>query len=286
MKRQRAALLVEQFLERLDQLQDEWPLRLVTEVYVFGSFARGAPEPADVDLDIEFDGTDWQFASERAQALSAGRDPHGDLRRPLVGRTRGCQLVYNMRTRADFDLTLLWRRGDDLSVALERLRGIAVDPTAARAPRDAMSPEFEGLDRWLPRPMREQLLEAVAMRAIELERVALEDRVVDSPESASYLRERWQPGGVSFRAGQAVLAHYEQQGVDSGSIHLHGQDVRGEVTPYFAGFGLRYLSSAPRCLADHDGVEWLEVVRPTLRGELTALRIRPLDRTRLRKMRW
>lgn len=42
MERQRALALTEDVLERLVEGQGEWPLRLVREVYVFGSFARGA----------------------------------------------------------------------------------------------------------------------------------------------------------------------------------------------------------------------------------------------------
>lgn len=285
-KRQRAVALIEQFLDRLVAVKDEWPVSVVTEVYVFGSFARGALEPADVDIDVEFDTTNRQFAVARAQALSSGRDPHGELRRALVGRSRGCQLVYNMRDRADFELTLLWRRGEDPSDALRRLQAMAPDQSATRAPRDAMLPEFEGIDRWLPRPVREQLVEAVGEGAIRLERCVLPDMPVTGEQTDRYLRRRWTTSGALYRAGRAVLAFFEDRGIDPGQVHLHGQDVRDEVTPYFAGLGLRYFSSAPRCLVEYDGVEWVEVVHPSLRGELHALRVLPGDRERLRQLRW
>ncbi|WP_406429150.1 nucleotidyltransferase domain-containing protein [Streptomyces sp. NBC_00147] len=35
-------------IDRLEQ--GGWPLNLVEEIYVFGSYARGALEPGDVDL--------------------------------------------------------------------------------------------------------------------------------------------------------------------------------------------------------------------------------------------
>ncbi|WP_262505884.1 hypothetical protein [Streptomyces sp. TRM68367] len=41
MKRERATTLVEDMLRRLDEGTD-WPLTLVDEVYLFGSYARGA----------------------------------------------------------------------------------------------------------------------------------------------------------------------------------------------------------------------------------------------------
>jgi len=40
-KRQRATQLAEQLLATLDAGREEWPLSRVTEVYVFGSYARG-----------------------------------------------------------------------------------------------------------------------------------------------------------------------------------------------------------------------------------------------------
>jgi hypothetical protein len=44
MKRERAVDLAAHLLRNLDANQHEWPLSLLTEVYVFGSFARGALE--------------------------------------------------------------------------------------------------------------------------------------------------------------------------------------------------------------------------------------------------
>jgi len=54
-KRARAVELVELVPLALDQGRAEWPLSLVTELYIFGSFARGAIEPHDVDIDVEFE---------------------------------------------------------------------------------------------------------------------------------------------------------------------------------------------------------------------------------------
>ncbi|WP_159043405.1 nucleotidyltransferase domain-containing protein [Streptomyces sp. NBRC 110028] len=48
MKRERATQLLTDMLGRLEA--SGWPLDLVDEVYVFGSYARGALEPADVDV--------------------------------------------------------------------------------------------------------------------------------------------------------------------------------------------------------------------------------------------
>ncbi|WP_217161952.1 nucleotidyltransferase domain-containing protein [Streptomyces sp. AC512_CC834] len=48
MKRARATSLLNDMLDRLEE--GGWPLDLVDEILVFGSYARGVLEPADVDV--------------------------------------------------------------------------------------------------------------------------------------------------------------------------------------------------------------------------------------------
>lgn len=59
-------------------------MSLITELYVFGSFARGALEPHDVDIDAEFK-PDWRWSTYFADCLAKGRDPHAPLKRTLTG---------------------------------------------------------------------------------------------------------------------------------------------------------------------------------------------------------
>jgi hypothetical protein len=68
---------------RLTHGRAEWPLSLVTDLYVFGSFARGAIEPRDVDIDVEFK-IDQRWAEHFAGCLAYGRDPHSPFRRALT----------------------------------------------------------------------------------------------------------------------------------------------------------------------------------------------------------
>jgi predicted nucleotidyltransferase len=51
---------VEHVLRQLDKAHTEWPLSLVTKVNVFGSFARGAPEPHDVHV-VRLSHTTWTW---------------------------------------------------------------------------------------------------------------------------------------------------------------------------------------------------------------------------------
>jgi hypothetical protein len=276
-KRERGALLLEQILQALDEGQDEWPVSLVTSLYVFGSFARGALEPHDVDIDVEFE-IDERWASHFAICLAYGRDPHSPMRRMLTRGKRGCQFQFNFRDRADFDMTLLWHKPDTLQTALGRLSAIQPDPTAERAPRDAMLPQFEGLDRWIPLAFREAMSDAVSNGAITIERCTLEDDTVSSTTALDHLTYRWRPTSPLYRAASAVIADWERRGIDPGQAHLHGTDIRDRDTPYFAGFGLRYFTSVRACLTEFGGQEWIEIVRPTRTRPLDALRIVPRNR--------
>ncbi|WP_436528509.1 nucleotidyltransferase domain-containing protein [Actinoplanes sp. HUAS TT8] len=285
-ERERAAALTEEVLTRLIELQQEWPLNLVTEVYVYGSFARGALQPADVDLDIEYDQTGDRWISTVIHALSSGRNPQVEFKKPLVGRKRGIEFAFNNRADADYDMTLLWQRGEDLDTVLTRLRDIKADPTAGRAPRDAMLPQFEGLDRWLPRPYRETLSRAITAELITVERLVLPDTDIDHPLARDHLERRWNPDSPLHRAGRAVFAHLLARGIDPAQVHLHGRDVQNSDTPYFAGFSLRYLTSMQDCLTEHGGTEWIEVIHPTTRGALDALRISPTGKETPRGLLW
>lgn len=284
-KRERALLLLENLLGALDEGQVEWPISLVTSLYVFGSFARGALEPHDVDVDVEFK-PDWRFSTHFATCLAKGRDPHASIKRTLTGGKRGCQFQFNFHDRADFRMTLLWRKGDTLQAALDRLNAIQSDPTSGRAPREAMLPEFEGLDRWLPLAFRETLANAVYNQAITLERCTLTEGSIVSPRAREHLADRWLPTSPLYRAASAVIADWETRGIDPGQGHLHGRDIRDRNTPYFAGFSLRYVTAIPACLTEYGGVEWLEVIRPTRAKPLDTLRIRPGDRSRLEQILW
>ncbi len=121
-------------LQGLDEGQDEWPLSLVTELYVFGSFARGAAEPHDVDLDIEHE-SDYRWGSHFATCLAYGRDPYSLMKRPLTGGRQGCQITFRFKGSADFPI-------DEL-ITLERVV-LADDEVTSPYAREHLA------DRWSP----------------------------------------------------------------------------------------------------------------------------------------
>jgi hypothetical protein len=286
-KRERAVELVQHVLSNLDAGCGEWPLSLVTQLYVFGSFARGALTPHDVDLVVERNNQDDRWLSHFVTSLSYGRDPYAVIRRELTTGKRGCQFVFETNQLEEFNALLIWERGDSLITAMDRLAAIQLDENAGRAPRDAMLPDFEGLDNWIPRPIRQVLSRAVNEGAITLERIMLQDGAqVGSEEAVMHARRRWTSSSPLYRAAMAMLAYWESQGIDPGHCHLHGTDIRDRDTPYFAGFGLRYFRSIPHCLTEFHGAEWVEVVHPTRTKLLDALRIRPLNVSLLEHADW
>ncbi|GAB2785948.1 hypothetical protein GCM10027073_17900 [Streptomyces chlorus] len=162
MKRARAVELVEQMLHRLDG-DGAWPLALVREVWLFGSFARGALEPHDVDVAVCFERDERIRQAVIASLFSGGGSPYAPLRRALAGTSRGLQFQFEDQEREQLRaegvaMLPLWRRGDTLGQALAVLHGIDEDPGAGRAERDDMLDAFVGLDRYIPRPVRAELV--------------------------------------------------------------------------------------------------------------------------------
>lgn len=280
MKRERATELLEELLRRATG--EDWPVELVEEVYVFGSYSRGAVEPGDLDVAVDLTRSDDRWARHFVQSMSYGRDPYSGLRQALRGRSRGVEILFDRDYgHDDVPMTLLWKRGEPLELALERVRAIPVEPAAGRAPRDAMLACFEGLDHWLPRMVREELKKLIDDNVIIVEQVALDDAEVSDSWIRDLIDRRWSVGSPLRRAAHAALAYAASHGVDPRAVHLHGRDVDEPITPYFVGFELRHLSSALFCFEEHGGVEWLEVVHPTRRGPLVALRITLRDRRKL-----
>lgn len=281
MKRQHATQLLQELLTRATS-DDTWPTNLVRSVHVFGSYARGALNPSDVDVAIDFE-RDVRWAHHLVNSLSASRDPFTILRMALRGRRRGLELLFERNSGGydDIPMTLIWERGESLTVALNRLIAIPEDPDATRAPREAMIPCFEGLEDHLPLFVRESFIELVNDGTISIEQITLPDVEIDDPEIHSQINWRWKEGSPLKRAAHAVLGHLESRGVDLHAVHLHGEDLDETATPYYAAFQLRYVRALPWCFTEHGGIEWIEVPKPTRSKPTIALRVQLLDRDKM-----
>jgi hypothetical protein len=204
LKRDRATQLLEEMLERL-VAGGEW-LDLVDDVYVFGSYARGAPEPGDVDVAVEYT-PDERAGAHFARALATGADWSASFRRALRGKRRGLQFTFQQADRLarepGFELHQIYHRGDTLDRAAARLRDIHVDPAAGRSERDAMVPEFVGLDDKLILPVRKALIDLKQRGAVQIDRLELADGEPIHPRVRRIVDMRWRSQNSPAR--RAVL---------------------------------------------------------------------------------
>ncbi|WP_405933645.1 nucleotidyltransferase domain-containing protein [Streptomyces sp. NBC_00827] len=278
MKRERATRLLDDMVTRLEQ--GDWPLVLVEEVYVFGSYARGALEPNDVDVVVQH-GTDKRWLGESLHASINGRDAYVGMRQALRGRTRGISFQFRERDSLlaeGFELFMLWRRGEPFSLARERLASLKEDPSAGTALRDHMLAEVEGLERLVPRPARIELFNRRAAGKISITPLKLIEGELAHPDVARHVRRRWVETSPLRRAASCALNALNQQGVDLSGVVLHGQRLFGsdQAERCFVDLGWSGFGYMGRLL--DDGMSWLEVMRPHPIKPMDALFIQPLSR--------
>ncbi|MGJ5751634.1 nucleotidyltransferase-like protein [Streptomyces puniciscabiei] len=279
MKRQRATELLQEMLGNLEQ--GRRPLDLVDEVYVFGSYARGALEPGDLDVSVVHR-TDTDFAEDVVSALMYGRDPMADMKRALKGNRRGIQFQFNQNDQLPpgSEPQLLWKRGDTPAAALDRLHAIKADPNAGRAPRDAMIEQFDGLDRWIPLPVRARLIDLLDAGAIEIHRIELPDGDPSSPAAATALARRWKTDSPLRRAAAAAVHYVEEASIAAKSVWVQGRALDPTRRDYGAGalwINLGWYDFNQLTYRLRDGAQSLEVVRPTRTQPLHALHITVRD---------
>lgn len=174
-------------------------------------------------------------------------------------------------------LLLLWRRGEPVALARERLAAIIPDPAAGRAPRDHVLPVYEHIADLLPRPVRIDLHRWCTEMAVALSVFPLPDARPRSAAALKHVDYRWTANSPLRRAAAAALAHLEHTGQSLERIELHSQhlacEVAGGTVECFVDLGWRYWSAAERYL--DDGQSWFEVLPVTARQALHALHITP-----------
>lgn len=282
MDRPKATLLVQQLLARLVEGRGERPLSLITQVVVFGSYARGALTPHDVDLCVAHD-HDEAWISHVIGSITYGRDPYTQMRKALRGNARSVQIMFEPLDRLIADYVVLWRAGDTLDAALQRLQAIPVDTNAGRAARDGMLPAFDGFDQWIPRQARLLLSTAHAAAAVTIEPVHLSDNAAGDRTTAEYIDSRWNQRNPRRRAAHAAIAYLEASGVPAYQVAVTGHPGTGRT--HHVGLGWRgWGASLPWPLTETTTRAWLEVIHPTLTGRLDALLIIPTDHVRLRDL--
>lgn len=232
---------------------------------------------------------DDRLTSEFLNALSYGRDPSASMKRALKGNSRGLQVHFGERKTLEaegFELTPLWTRGEPVDTARTRLAAITPDPAAGRAPRDHMIEAFDGIDRWVPRPVRITLTDLVDRKAVTIRQLQLPDAEPAHPAAREALT-RWTDTSPLRRAAAAVLAHLETTGRLLDSVYLHGDPVIGSRysdTTWQTGIGFGW--SHYRSISHHlkEGTDWFEIVRPTRTRPLHTLHITVEDRAALPRL--
>ncbi|MDX6742278.1 hypothetical protein [Actinocorallia sp. A-T 12471] len=157
MRREEAAALVVELLDRLERDGGEYPVSLVQEIHVYGPFAAGAREMDNVDVHVEFEHSE-RWLEETMERFFQARDAYAPFRKALRGARR--RIKVNLDRRPDVPMRVLWRRGEDFAVARERLRAIP------EAQRELTLPELDGLERWISGNTPELLTRAVSEGAL------------------------------------------------------------------------------------------------------------------------
>ena len=184
----------------------------VREIWLFGSYARGALEVGDIDLAVEFDQTKDEAGRWFATLMAGGFDHLGALRRELRGNQRALEIHFNELVdlrKEGFEAQLLWRRGDSLERARARLAALAVDASAQRAARETVHPLLADVEKLIPQPARQEFSLLMWAGWLEAKLVELPPRQATSALTRRRFAEQWSESNPRFRAAHAVASYLE-----------------------------------------------------------------------------
>jgi hypothetical protein len=234
-------------------VEAEPPLDRMRTLWVFGSYARGAPDVGDLDLlgQIDDERTPGKEAldsyyrrahpyAEVVRALGCGggsmaslviepvfqpaREPISPERAATVTSLDGFEVPrlppYGHIVTGDLfepQPQLLWVRGDHMELVQERLRQFPSDPSARRLERTTTVPLLDELLPLLGVETGFQL--AAQLRAGNLSvRAFILEATAPPPECAEMLDMRYTPASTRRVAGAAALAHMQRDGFDLGAV--------------------------------------------------------------------
>jgi hypothetical protein len=215
-------------------------LSRVREVWIFGSYARGALEVGDVDLAVEFDQTKDEAGRWFATLLAGGFDHVGALRRELRGNQRVLELHLNELDelrKEGFEPQLVWTRGDSFERARDRLGALAPDTSAGRARRDTVHPLLVEVEKIVPRPARQEFSVFMWAGWLDSKLVDLPEREATNTVTRKRFRQQWSSTNPRFRAAHAVASYLEHDGVAplsaGGTLYSDQREVIDEERDYW-----------------------------------------------------
>jgi hypothetical protein len=167
MRRRAATGLLEELLLRAtatDRLAHDPVLEVVSKMAVYGSYARGKPDPGHVDVHV----TTTLDADRRALWHMPQMSPYWNyqtLRTALRGRRRLVHVEFDDADIEHLDpCVLLWRSGEPRELALERLNTVA-ERTADGEDREPTRPTIALILQPLSRQVRQPTLAALTAYA-------------------------------------------------------------------------------------------------------------------------
>jgi hypothetical protein len=214
-KRSEATRRIEGLLKRVANGEGRY-LPRVREVWIFGSYARGALEVGDIDLVVEFDQTKDEAGRWFATLMAGGFDHLGALRRELRGNQRALEIHFNELDdlrKQDFEPQLLWRRGDSFEESRVRLAALVPDPSAQRAARDTVHPLLAGVEKLIPRPARQEFSLFMWAGWLVAKLVELPPQQAANAVTRRRFAEQWSESNPRFRSAHAVASYLEREGI-------------------------------------------------------------------------
>jgi hypothetical protein len=212
----------------------------VREVWLFGSYARGALAVADVDLAVEFDQSKDEAGRWFATLLAGGFDHLGALKRELRGNQRVLELHLNELDdlrKEGFEPQLLWTRGDSFETARDRLGALAPDASAGRASRDTVHPLLVEVEKFVPRPARQEFAVFMWTGWLDSKLIDLPDREATNPVTRGRFRQQWSSTNPRFRAAHAVASYLENEGIAplsaGGTLYSDQREVIDDKRDYW-----------------------------------------------------
>jgi predicted nucleotidyltransferase len=238
-RRAEAAKRIEGLLARVANGEGRY-LPRIREVWLFGSYARGALEVGDVDLAVEFDQTKDEAGRWFATLLAGGFDHVGALKRELRGNQRVLEVHLNELDelrKEGFEPQLLWTRGESFETARDRLSALAADPSAGRASRDTVHPLLVEVEKLVPRPARQEFSAFMWADWLDSKLVDLPDQEATSPVTRRNFGEQWSRTNPRFRAAHAVASYLERDGIGplsaGGTLYSDQRKVIDEERDYW-----------------------------------------------------
>jgi Nucleotidyltransferase domain len=186
----------------------------VREVWIFGSYARGALDVGDVDLAVEFDQTKDEAGRWFATLMAGGFDHLGALRRELRGNQRALEIHFNELEdlrKEGFEPQLLWRRGDSLEQAHARLAAFTPDASAKRAARDTVHPLLADVEKLIPRPARQEFSLFMWAGWLDAKLVELPREQAANAVTRRRFAEQWSESNPRLRAAHAAASYLERE---------------------------------------------------------------------------